>query len=427
MAPTELRVGYAATSLDVPPGTPLGGYQPARDSTGTHDPLEVSALVLDDGEHQFSLVLVDLVCVNRDLADAIRVAIRADTDRPVDVWVGASHTHSGPDVGCRPGGGRTPPRWLDEVTRIAADCHHRAVGHLVPSEIRYASVPLTGIGSVRANSAAPHRVMADLLHWPGAAGVLAVVPVHSTVLPPSNTLVSGDLHGAVRRHLRASFDGWVAVVPGCAGDISTRWTRQAQDHAECDRLGGAVAGQLRTALPTTRPVAGDDTALGPMSGIDLTLPGRADDPERLAQWSSTGTAPDATDSAVDSGRARIEATRRQGVEIARARAAEPIESLDLRLATARIGNLLLAAVGAEPYLGLRDRLRTVTGSTTVALGYTGAYAGYLPDAGAHSDPGYEVLASPFRPDAEDQVLAALAELATEALPKTTHPPKENHP
>ena len=429
MSHADLQVGYAAATLDVPPGTPLGGYQPTRDSTATHDPLEVGALVVDDGDHRLSLVLVDLVCVNRDLAEAVRVAINAGVDQPVEVWVGASHTHSGPDVGSRPGGGRTPERWLAEVSRLGADCHREAVARLVPSEIRQASVSLDGIGSVRADPGAPHRVAADLLHWPGAPGVLAVVPVHSTVLPQSSTLVSGDLHGAVRRHLRASFDGWVVVVPGCAGDISTRWTRRAQDHAECDRLGGAVAEQLRTALPTTRRVADEHASLGPVAGAHLTLLGRVDDPERLTHGVSPTTDPAAT----DSGRARVEETRRQGVDLALARAAEPLESVELHLASARIGDLLLAAIGAEPYLGLRDRLRRATGATAVTLGYTGGYAGYLPDAAAHDDPCYEVLASPFRPEAEEQVLAALTELATEAAPTTcpakttTRPAKENHP
>ncbi|NUO56695.1 MAG: hypothetical protein HOV78_08525, partial [Hamadaea sp.] len=238
-----MRVGFATQTLTVPPGTPMGGYAFREGtSTGTLDPLSVSAITWFDGVHRFALALVDAICVNADLTRAVR-----DVVSEVDVlWLAASHTHAGPETGCVPGGTVTPPDWLAILTATVADTVATARQAETEASGRVHSGPLHGVGAVRSHPTGDSSVPLDVVEVVAGdrrAGVLVVLPVHPTVLPSRNLLVSADLTGAVRRALadRLGTGTWIAVATGAAGDISTRRTRQAQDAAELGRLGAIVA------------------------------------------------------------------------------------------------------------------------------------------------------------------------------------------
>ncbi|NUR50757.1 MAG: hypothetical protein HOV71_21725, partial [Hamadaea sp.] len=219
-----MRVGFATQTLTVPPGTPMGGYAFREGtSTGTLDPLSVSAITWFDGVHRFALALVDAICVNADLTRAVR-----DVVSEVDVlWLAASHTHAGPETGCVPGGTVTPPDWLAILTATVADTVATACQAETEASGRVHSGPLHGVGAVRSHPTGDSSVPLDVVEVVAGdrrAGVLVVLPVHPTVLPSRNLLVSADLTGAVRRALadRLGTGTWIAVATGAAGDISTR-------------------------------------------------------------------------------------------------------------------------------------------------------------------------------------------------------------
>ncbi|MEV4063153.1 hypothetical protein [Nonomuraea dietziae] len=235
-----MSVGYGRAGLAAPEGTPMGGYLDRQGpSAGTLDPLEVSAVTWSDGERRFALAVADLVCVNDDLAERAREAAGCE------LWLAATHTHAGPETGCVPGGGPTPEPWLDLVAEAVHTAAHRAVDSERPSEGVALRGDLRGVGADRSRPQAEAVVPLDVIavRDGGLAGVVVVLPVHPTVLPAANLLVSADLAGAVRRALRERLGPgvWVVVATGAAGDISTRHTRRGQDAAELDRLGAVVA------------------------------------------------------------------------------------------------------------------------------------------------------------------------------------------
>ncbi|MEU7855949.1 hypothetical protein [Nonomuraea sp. NPDC049141] len=255
-----MRVGHGRANLPVPDGTPMGGYldRPGP-SAGLLDPLTVNAITWFDGERRFALATADVICVNEDLAHRVRSEARS---LGCELWLAASHTHSGPETGCVPGGGPTPAPWLDRLTdavgtavRQAIECERRCDGEAHHGELH-------GVGADRSRPSAPAVVPLTVIavrhradengrligrNEAGEngqlAGVLVVLPVHPTVLPAASRLVSADLVGAVRRALRARLgpDVWALVATGAAGDISTRHTRRGQDAAELDRLAATVA------------------------------------------------------------------------------------------------------------------------------------------------------------------------------------------
>ncbi|TDC51509.1 hypothetical protein E1212_12060 [Jiangella ureilytica] len=411
-----MRAGHGTALLSVPDGTPMGGYAARTSpSAGMLAPLQVDCVSIAAGADRFLLVVAELVGVNADLVAQIRRRI------PGEVWVCATHTHSGPDVGSRPGGGTTPAAWVDAVSDAAAEAARRAVATETECVASHHAGVLDGVGARRSADTGERRVPVDLLRFADGdrlAGVVAVVPVHPTVLPASSCVVSGDLAAWIREALRdelAAGGGpvpWVVVATGAAGDISTRWTRTAQTEADGRRLAGLAATRLAELLdagPGRAWTADDGIAV---SRRTLTLPVRRDDRDRLDELRDVFAAQLAGVPADDpAGRAAV--TALQGVEAAAARthggaAADAVvpESVALELAVARLGELTLHGIGGEPFLSLRD-----AAAPAVLLGYANGYAGYLPAAADFDTPAYEVLISPFRPDAADDVAGALHELA----------------
>lgn len=380
-----MRIGAASAPLAIPLGTAMGGYADRTGgATGTLDELQVSCVQLGG----LTLVVADMVCAHADLAEAVAAAIGGGP-----VWTAATHTHSGPDLDCGPGVRATPPAWLAAIPQAAAVAAARITP--VESTLAWHAGEVRDVGSVRARTDAPPSVPVDVLaarSRDGALhGVLVVLPVHPTVLPAANTDVSADLAGAVRRAVqqRLGPEAWVVVATGCAGDISTRATRRAQTADECARLGELAAAQILDILATDpiRVEAGDPAVR--VETRALRLPVRP--AESLEE-------PDSDD--------RIAYTFRQGLAVARERAARHPDGIaTLRVGAAQLGTIRLAALGAEPYLAVRSMV------DGVVLGYTNGYAGYLPDADAFTAPSYEVLSSPFRPDAAGLATRAINEMS----------------
>jgi hypothetical protein len=425
-------VGHGSALLPVPDGTAMGGYadRPGP-SSGVLDALHVDCLCFGGAAGRLVLVVAEVVCVNDDLAADVRRRVREALDGPVvDVWVCATHTHSGPDVGCVAGGGPTPPAWRRRIADAAIEAARAAVASERECEGRLHAGELRGVGSQRGLEGAEPRVSVDAVSCVGAdgrvEGVLALVPVHPTVLPAGSTLVSGDLTAAIRRALarRLSPTGspWVVVATGAAGDISTRRTRRAQTPEECRRLGDEAAEQIAALI------RGDSTSLweagsGACSSRRraLALPVRRQDPTELQALRKTLEERRAGELARGAAAsARTLETALQGVAVAQAHQAwAGLGAIDVPLSAARLGRLCAFGIGAEPFHSLGDDVRSRCADPAVLLGYANGHVGYLPDEAAYVEAGYEVLSSPLCSEAAAITVAALIDLLPDPTPRRT--------
>jgi len=109
---------------------------------------------------------------------------------------------------------------------------------------------------------------------------------------------------------------------------------------------------------------------------------------------------------------RIAETRVQGAAMLKALAEVPDEAIpaELLLEAWALGDVVLVTVPGELFASLGSRIVAGSADLTVILGYANGYVGYLTDADAHESQTYEALASPFGPEAGNDVAIAAAAL-----------------
>ncbi|XVQ06692.1 hypothetical protein ACQP1W_29040 [Spirillospora sp. CA-255316] len=391
----------------------MGGYiDRAGGVLDTLDEVSVQVLAFTDAHTRFALAVTDLLGVNEDAVTAVREAMCEDG---VDgTWLAATHTHSAPHSGIRPGGGGTTPTWLSAGLQAAVLSATRAA----ESEARDRTIlPLRvwvdGVGGRRSTTKSPEPLPIDcvaVVEGAVIAGLLVVSPVHPTVLDATNRRLSADLNGAVRRRLEERLGCWAVVATGAAGDISTRFARRGATPEEAERLGDLVAIEVQGGLaahlanvdhPESRHRS--SSTLGRIVSERLSLARR--DP---AELEALLTAADSSAATAD--RRGIQVLH-HGVLLARAALQQENDRpLECTVEAIRLGPVVLVALPVEPYLSVGEMIGA--DPQTIVLGYTNDYLGYLPDR--FTDPTYEVLASPFEPTGAGELITAARRVATMA-------------
>lgn len=284
--PDRLLAGAAAA--DITPTAPvfLFGYPHVpRTSTGVHDPLLCSALVLENGRVTLGIVSCDLLYVPKTVAVAARERIAAATGiPPAHVMVTATHTHSGPvTISTVPSSAdpAVPPVDQAYLARVE-DCIVAAVvsAHNTrrPAELGFAMADGTGIGTNRHRQTGPCdlRVPVLLARDTGARQAIALLQLcamHPTVLHEDSTLISGDFPGLARQYLQQRVlhtQCPVLHLTGAAGNQSPRHVTRANTFAEAARIGALLADAVGRAVAGA---AFDDNAhlAGKRTFVDLPL------------------------------------------------------------------------------------------------------------------------------------------------------------
>lgn len=423
------RVGHGCARLPVELGEAMGGYADREQGVaGAYDPLEVHVLALEaegNRQQQWVLVVIDLVCVNIDCVRAVRRVLREELG-VTGTWVSATHTHAGPHSGCQPGGGDTPDDLVARVVDASLAAAREALQSLgPPASIDHVRLMVRGLAGDRTRpDAGTALVPVDvvIVHGKGGLqGALVVTPVHPTVLGADNDRLSSDLSGGVRRAVRrrlavrAGGPVWVVSATGAAGDISTRFSRRSRTPAEIDRLAELVAEPLSAAvvslLGAASGVGSDVSEEFSAAAGHVVLDGRRPT-EELDGDAVISAALSSMTGGEDEESGRLAHVVRQGLAIASGRrVADLPTSFTVELQAVRIGEVAFVAIPAELFLALGTRITSaaIPPSSTVVLGYTNGYLGYLPTRGAAA--GYETLVTPVVPGSGERV----ARLATDLV------------
>ena len=362
-----MRVGFAKAVITPETSSQLAGYSQRKFSaTGVLDPLFVKVLLLDG----ITLVVYDLI----GIAEPLMRRLEAVLAEPIVV---ATHTHAGPLL---------TPDYIDFLVEITLQAvKHAKLGQL-ESSLSFGVSKITGVG---ANRISPEfSGGAEALFIETAVCNLIVYGCHPTVLGPDNTLYSADLTGAITRHVTERTGVETLVLPGALGDVSTRFTRRAQNASELERLGKVFAEQLSFCL---RPIK----VLPKVSKSQLELSQRHDPPQDILDATAKHF--------LDEGRSVV--------------TGEPLGTTELQaeLILLTLGDLTLFFCPFEiqnPTLELLRHRITSVASETWIVSCTGAYYGYLPtDSPGHLN-GYEASVAQVPLSTEATVIAEVERMLT---------------
>ncbi|MFI6595515.1 hypothetical protein ACIBHX_04655 [Nonomuraea sp. NPDC050536] len=455
----------AAASLDVTPpaGHPLDGYA-AREGVadGAADPLRATVVWLSTaGDPGVAWLCLDAVAVSADLARRLAGAVPGVPDERVVVC--ASHTHSGPSGWSGTIHPFLPAVRSPELVEALVAAVEGVALERRPVRGLWCSPDAPGVGANRHRPDGPHDTSAGVLALHGPEGIEALLvdyACHPTVLGPDNLSWSADWPGAARR----SLPGVVGFLQGAAGDVSPRFVRRGRDATEATRLGDLLATPILRALPTAQPLP----ALAPRTRQDPVPPPTArplsnpdprsrqdtvalpavrpvsDPGSRIGQGAVALPAVPFSDSGPRirrgsvalpvrglPGRGEVEvrlAEVREAVgrdpcdrvaqslvEGARGLAALGDAALpsvmELPISVVRLGGIAWAHVPVELFTTLAVQIKERSPfPVTRVVGYTDGYFGYVADATAHAEGGYEALMSYFEAATGDLLVEAVLDL-----------------
>lgn len=408
------RVGWLAGAASAPfpvaIGTPMAGYMARTGpSTGVLDELTIGAMVLRWAGTQVAIVAADIAAVDDALVD--EVATAAGLTRS-ELILCASHTHSGP-VGIvarmHPADtDRGSPELRGSFVATCAMVITEAIERMQPVDLLFGRAETSGLAANRNDPEGPFDPRLSVLAFRRPTGEISAILVHfachPTILSADNRLISADFPGALRRGLTTIWepDGdapTVLFVNGAAGDVSTRFTRQAQDYGEVERTGAGLAAATVSALANARPINGpirydrQTVSLPPRSLVDPAI-------------SSPQTAK--IDFAGSPAEQRLAETRAQGATMLAKLVETGTDAIrtEICLEAWALDDLSLVTVPGELFASLGARIAGASSSPTLVLGYANGYVGYLVDKAAVASETYEALASPFAPGAGELVAEA---------------------
>ena len=434
------QLWYAATTVDVTPRVPvaLGGYlgRGNEPATGTHDRLTATLLLLSDeaGQRAVCWVSVDALSLDADTCARIRDEVAEGAEiAPDAVLVCCSHTHSAAAswsrLSFRPGQVSDDSQ-IDRLVKDISRAATRLPQTRYPVTAGWAIVADGGVGTNRYDPKGPHDRSTGVLTIRDVNDTIVAIlfdyACHPTVLGHANLEFSADFPAATRSVAAAALlaaqgvetPPVLAFLQGAAGDVSTRFTRRAQDFAEMGRQGGILAGAvLRGALesePVTVPNATPVVYRATVSVPTRTLPSKAEAAEQLAVSERAWHAE--RERGADTPRARIARTRYEGAVLLAEQVATGLPGrLDLPISVVALGELAWLHLPVEPFTCYATTIHNASPFPhTRILGYTDGYFGYLADAAAHDEGVYEASSSPFDPNGASVLVNAANELLRRA-------------
>jgi neutral/alkaline ceramidase-like enzyme len=255
----KLMAGAGKSDITPPVGTPMAGYgaRLGKGSTGTHDPTEARALIIDNGTERIAFVSVDHLGFDHGMVERVRaLASQPASVSPDRIFVMSSHTHSG-------GGayleifpalaGRYDSKIRDFYAERAAQAIIAASKELKPARIAFgagrsegisrfrSSWPPNGpidpeVGVIRVDSVATSKPMAVLMNF----------AAHPTVLGAKNFDFSADFVYYARRALEQMIGGDVIAIfaNGAQGTVGPRPLQGDTDWERAENVGAILAAEV---------------------------------------------------------------------------------------------------------------------------------------------------------------------------------------
>jgi len=381
-------------------------------STGVYLPIYVRSAVLGSGTDQVAIVALDICTVSIELTDAVRARLQRETGGQWNnLFLSASHTHSGPDV-C---GLSTAPEprtfefYIERISRSVLDAM-RAQRDCV---VTWARKPVSGLTVNRrhperpVNSELTQIIFTDE-NSKTVKGVVQSFACHPIIAGAHNTLLFGDypsvLSLTVEKHLQEQ--AVCLFLQGPCGDVNpfaypyeekTNITLKAPSGseaamrirtvAEAERFGGILAEVAIEMLGATGSEEGGQV-LGAKRLVSLKRRSVEDLDDYLFQR--------------DHDPARVEKWLKK-------------DYVDSELGTVVLGNLVIVFLPGEPLTAVAQQVRRLiekSGRQALIVGYSNDYPGYVVHPDDYEEVRYENAATVLDREGVSQLMLEAVEAAS---------------
>lgn len=443
-----MKTGYAKICINPPYGAPIVGYYEPRFVKGIADDLYVRTAAFDDGQAQAILIAVDLCELNKQQCDSLRDIVAEATGLHRDaIFINCSHTHTGPVVGKDFASDlRSPDCYIPYLESCVRDAAVYALADLHESTIETAQTHAKNIsfirryrmkdGSVATNPGVNNPDIDHALGEPNETvklvkilreGADDIFIVNFGTHPDSvgGEYISADYMGYVCSILERAVPNTKCVfLQGVQGDVNHVNVHpsigesaisvidfdsvpRSIHHAE--HMGRIIAGAVLSICSITEPVKTDKISYG-SKRVDLPSHKenhRLEEAKYIYDMYTAGRAHELPYKEMALTTVVAEASRIVGLE-------NGPESYPFFLSAIKIGELVFAGVGGEPFTDLGNRICAESPfKETILCALTNCSGGYIPTRKAYEEGGYEARSSCLRPGGDDIIAEGMRQLLHE--------------
>ena len=389
----------AFSKINITPELPvrLSGFGVNRVAHEVLDPV-YARIHYFQGNHEFLWIQFDLCGVDNELIDLVKEKTQIQ-----DCLLSATHTHSGPcgtlntKNGSLKGLDAVFGFYNEEYVEWISDCIRNEVekcrNQVEDVKVRISKGQVKNLGSDRHDDSYGDDDCLCLELKTSSSNVMIVrLACHPTVMNASNLMMSADFCGEIEKNFE--FD-MVSYVNGSCGDISTRFTRLGNGKEEKERLGKAVADQIKEFLNQNDY---ENLELKYVHKI-FDLETREVDSMEVA-YSKLEIAKANLQKAIDEGKSdkeiRVMESFVEGAQnnLLSASSLGNVKSLPVSVSLLKVNDQVIVFTPVELFSKLSNPIKEKMGYEFV--GYTNGYLLYMPNEIAYDLNYYESFSSPFK-------------------------------
>ena len=436
---TNLKTGFARLCITPPLGTAIAGYYVKRNSKGILDDLHISALAIDDGETTVLLMSAELLELNEKQNLEIRQVISEFCNIPVDaIFLGCTHTHTGPVIGASSQGENNPDYEKFMVSQMR-DAAHYALNDLKDTKFSVATGEAKNIsfirrfrmkdGSVQTNPGRYNPDVKEPLGFPTEAVKLIMLErdggddvylVNFGTHPDTigGELISADWPGFVRSNIEKLFDGVKCMVLlGVQGDVNhidinppegvekgTIKPYTGYDHSR--HMGNVVAGAVMQICGKAERVNTDKIKYSSKKIIVASNQenDRLSEAERIVKLHNEGR-----DNEIGGKGMELTTIVAEALRIVRLK--DGPENYEFTINALSLGDIALVFFPGEPFVEIGRRVEEASPfKMTLACAITNGGGTYFPTTSAFEEGGYEVRSSSLRKGVDNLLVEGSKEL-----------------
>lgn len=440
-----MKTGFSKICINPPYNAPIVGYYEERFTKGIADDIFARAVAFDDGEKKGLVIAVDLCLLPQKYYDAFKKAITEVVDIDKDaIFINCSHTHTGPLVGDDFASDKKSSEAYDEfLIASVRDAAVYAFDDLRETRIETATSVAKNIsfvrryrmkdGTVATNPGVNNKNIDHPLGEPNETVILIklvregaddIFMVNFGTHPDSvgGEYISADYMGYVCSILERAVPGtkciFLLAPQGDVNHVNVNPTKgesaistidfdsvpRSIKHAE--HMGRIIAGAVLSICSITEEIKADKISYGSKK---VVLPShqenhRLEEVRKIYEYYESGRANELPYKEMELTTVVAEAKRIIRLQ-------NGPESFDFFISALKIGDLVFAGIGGEPFTEIRNRI--CEGSpykNTVLCCLTNSAGGYIPNRKAYEEGGYEAKSSSLKPGGDDIVVNGTLEL-----------------